>query len=272
MITINVIGGIGNQMFQIALCQALNKKGVSAALDLGGLKEYADGHDYALAHEIFDIKVTVSNIGLLRRRLIFHFRKYYQEVEEGAFDDKVFSMKRGYLLGYWQSYKYFDFCKDSIRNLFAWPEDKLSVVTKEVAEQIREVRVSVSIHIRMGDYMEFPEIYGGICTEAYYDKAISYFQRQYPECRFFVFSNDKEYIKKYIDDSNFVIVDCNDSKAGWQDMYLMSQCNHNIIANSSFSWWGAYLNQNEGQEVIAPKKWFNTLEMKEICPAEWMRM
>lgn len=272
MLTINVIGGLGNQMFQIALCEAMRQKGIEAALDLSQIGDYIKDRNWDYAGSVFNVKYPVNNINKLIWRLRFHLNKCYTEHEDGIFDRQVFSLKNKYLYGYWQSYKYFDFCPDSIRRIFTYPEDKLNSETKTIATQIKNTPTSISLHIRLGDYLQYPEIFGGICTEEYYDRAIAYFKEKYHEPKFFVFSNDKDYIKKYLNDSSFIVVDCNNDKNAWQDMYLMSQCNHNIIANSSFSWWGAYLNQNEEQEVVAPKKWLNTYEMKDICPNEWMRI
>lgn len=116
------------------------------------------------------------------------------------------------------------------------------------------------------------EIRGDICTETYYKKAIKYFEDKYKDVIFFVFSNDIEWVKENFCAKNMVIADVNDEMNGMSDMYLMTQCKHNIIANSSFSWWGAWLNQNEGQEVIAPNKWLNTMEMKDICCERWKKL
>ena len=110
-----------------------------------------------------------------------------------------------------------------------------------------------------------------ICTDAYYEKAIEYFTEKYEDPTFFVFSNEPQKVTDVINVPNAVIVDVNDELTAWADMYLMSQCHHNVIANSSFSWWGAWLNENPHKEVIAPQKWLNGERTPDICPDTWLR-
>ncbi len=105
-------------------------------------------------------------------------------------------------------------------------------------------------------------------TKDYYDKAVSYFQTKYGDVTFFVFSNDMEWAKQNIKADKLCFVECNTGKDSWKDMYLMTQCKHNIIANSSFSWWGAWLNQNKDKEVIAPSLWLYHADNKDMIYCE----
>lgn len=287
MIIIKMLGGLGNQMFTLALMIKLQNLNKDVKLDMQDIDEYLSEHGWDDATKVFNIKYyeaekkEISEYYIdgedINKKIFRKIRKlqkkYYVEDTTGNYDKKIFSFDNIYLMGYWQSYKYFEEIKKKIIYAFSFPipTSKDNVLCMD---KIRQSTNSISIHIRLGDYLEGinREIYGGICTEEYYDAAISYFENKYGNCTFFLFSNDKDYIKKFLDRENFFIVDCNNEKNAWADMYLMTQCNHNIIANSSFSWWGAWLNQHKNKEVVAPKKWINTKEMKDICPPEWIRL
>ena len=141
-------------------------------------------------------------------------------------------------------------------------------------EKISAEPCAVSLHIRLGDYTTpvNKEFFGGICTEEYYKNAVEYIKQKYENPKFFIFSNGEGNITEVLPDIDYELVNINDENTGWADMYLMSQCKHNIIANSSFSWWGAWLNQNENKTVVAPQKWINGQKMPDICPSEWIRI
>ena len=115
-------------------------------------------------------------------------------------------------------------------------------------------------------------LYGGICTEMYYAKAITYICNKIDQPSFFVFSNEIDWVKNNVDIPNPTYIDFNNGADSWQDMFLMSQCKHNIIANSSFSWWGAWLNSGQEKLVIAPKKWFNNHEINDIVCESWIKI
>ena len=135
---------------------------------------------------------------------------------------------------------------------------------------------SVSIHVRRGDYVNHP-LFGGICDKAYYQRAITYIQEK-TDCDYYIiFSNDikwcEENLSALLMGKNVVFVNWNKGKDSYQDMYLMSRCNYNIIANSSFSWWGAWLNNNPEKIVVAPKIWMKVLDNDfDIIPTSWIRI
>ena len=286
MVIIRLKGGLGNQMFQISLGKALEKKGKDVYFDKIDLKEYLELHDWDEADSIFNIGLkyasqhNISRLSLKKdtiiKRVLSRFivkKSHYYEQEGGLFDSDIFNMDDVYLDGYWQTEKYFNNISDYINKMFKFKkiEDLNNV---KLIDSINEANNSVSIHIRLGDYTNNNNsaIFGGICTKDYYDRAIESFKNKYNNIQFYIFSNDKNYLKKYYNRKDFIIVNCNDERNAWKDMYLMSLCKHNIIANSSFSWWGAYLNNNENKIVVAPKKWLNTCEMKDICPESWTRI
>ena len=125
---------------------------------------------------------------------------------------------------------------------------------------------SVSLHVRRTDYIdkEHNHIHN-ICSETYYKNAIDEVRNKYPNAVFFIFTDDKEWCKKHFRGPNFFVVDLDEaSKTDIAEMTLMSRCKHHIIANSSFSWWAAWLNDNPGKLVIAPNKWINNKAMDDI--------
>jgi len=136
-------------------------------------------------------------------------------------------------------------------------------------QQIKNCQ-AVSLHIRRGDYLDpkYSALYKDICTPAYYEKAEAYIQNRYPDAVFFFFSNDTEWVKAHYSGPQDVVVEGNDEESGYADLYLMSRCRHHIIANSSFSWWGAWLNPDKDKTVIAPKKWLNGRDCKDIYTEE----
>ena len=130
---------------------------------------------------------------------------------------------------------------------------------------------SVSLHIRRGDYLlpENRELFGGICTLDYYRRAIDYILDKVKNPFFFIFSNDIVWVKENMNISNSLFITWNSGKDSWQDMFLMSKCKHNIIANSTFSWWGAWLNKNPQKIVISPSRFFNVSNNSDIVPDTW---
>ncbi len=147
---------------------------------------------------------------------------------------------------------------------------------KDIGEMIQSFK-SVSLHIRRGDYVsnKVTNQVHGVCDLNYYSHAISYIAERISNTHLFVFSDDPEWAKGNLKtEIPTFFVDNNRADKDYEDLKLMRQCKHNIIANSSFSWWGAWLNQNAGKIVIAPKKWFNdkSINTKDLIPEKWIRL
>jgi len=136
---------------------------------------------------------------------------------------------------------------------------------------------SVSLHIRRGDYLsKSVEVFEPLNLDYYYS-GIEYFNNTIKEPHYFVFSDDIEWAKSnFVQSSSYTVVDYNGADKGYEDMRLMSLCKHNIIANSSFSWWGAWLNRNPDKNVLAPKKWFSSktsnLNSNDLLPSSWIKI
>jgi hypothetical protein len=165
--------------------------------------------------------------------------------------------------GYFQSEKYFD--KSLVRSFL---EPKQDIRQKLIYKYSKDLDKSVSIHVRRGDYLSIQD-YHPVQTKEYYIKAISEFSS---DSIFFVFSDDISWCKDNLSEIN---CRCIEGQNDYEDMFLMSMCKHNIIANSSFSWWGAWLNNNPDKKVIAPKNWFGPScphNTKDLLPEIWMKL
>ena len=186
--------------------------------------------------------------------------------------------KRGelYLDGYWQSEKYFKGAVEAIRRELI-VQKELEGKNLEIAGMIKEVAQPVSIHIRRGDYVSDKKTnqVHGLCSLDYYESAINRLTETFSSPHFFVFSDDQNWVKENLKlNLPATYVDHNDAATNFEDLRLMSLCKHNIIANSSFSWWGAWLNADSEKVVIAPSKWFadNNMNSQDVCPEVWVRI
>lgn len=274
LVVIQLSGGLGNQMFQYALYLQLKKLGKNVKID--DITEYDRdgvrpihlpifGISYPTPSKEEMIRLTDSRMDLfsrIRRKLTGRKTAEYHE-KSMRFDPEVLKKDRAYLTGVWQTAKYFAGAETEVREAFTFRKLELSDNMRKYKELIENTN-SIAVHIRRGDYLQVPEVYCGICTEEYYEDALRKFEELEPDCHFFVFSNDPEWVKTRFTQGNMTIVEGNDENAGYVDMYLMSCCRHFIIANSSFSWWAAWLGKYQGKKVIAPKQWFHGMDCEDI--------
>lgn len=291
MIITKLIGGLGNQIFQYATGRVLaEKNNCELKLDITGyehqagltprkyeLQHFNTKENFASREEIAEIKNKKSSLpGFLRNLL--NKNKYPCCIKEKSFNfnPKILGLKGNiYLDGYWQSEKYFKDIRHILIEEFKLKESPNND-NQEILNQINTVN-SVSLHVRRGDYANNPEINNlyGLCDLDYYQKAIDYIAKNTEDPHFFLFSDDISWVKGNLQlDSPCTVVDCNNPNTGFYDLELMKNCRHNIIANSSFSWWGGWLNDNENKIVIAPYKWFNNSERntKDLLPEEWIKL
>lgn len=285
---IKIWGGLGNQMFQYAFYKRIQREydGDEILTDTTCFDSYRL-HNGLELENIFNVKLvkaTRENIKQVSRyiknyklsRIVRHFfpnrRTEYIEKNDFVYDENCFLLKGNkYFEGYWQNYNYFKDLENQIRKDFNFVlplEDE----NKKIIKKMEETN-SVSIHIRRGDYLKH-KLYKGLCGLSYYDKAISYIREKINNPTFFIFSNDIEWCKnnlqKLLGDAEFVYVTNNIGPNSYKDMQLMSNCKHNIIANSSFSWWAAFLNENSDKKVIAPHKWINRNGIGKIQMDDWV--
>ena len=292
MIIVRLRGGLGNQMFQYALGRRLALENhTPLKLDTSEYKttikrEYKLNHfniagDVASKEEVE--QVTGSNKPSLERilyKLKIGTRPYYERrvVQERVvgFDPRIMNVRPAvYLDGYWQSEKYFSVIGDTLRRDFTLRQG-LSREGESIARGMLDSQ-SVSIHVRRGDYVTDP-IYQrlhGLCPLSYYIEAIGRFERLLDEPRFFVFSDDLSWARDNLELRNAAtFVDQKETATDCEDLILMSYCKNHIIANSSFSWWGAWLSANKGGLVLAPSMWFKDERVtpKDLIPESWQRI
>ena len=285
-IIIPLVGGLGNQMFQYAAARSVASRcNVSLKLDLSWFAS-SDDRDYALSPfninaEILVTSKTKQNIlnrGL--KRIAHHFGVYsaiygFQE-ESFRYDPTIYNVSAPAILnGYFQSEKYFQNIKDTILDEF-----KLKVAPeKKTLEMLKSIETydSICIHIRRGDYVSDGKTntYHGICSMNYYHSGVTEaaLGLENPHC--FVFSDDPVWVRNNFKlDLPMTIVDIHGPKEAHEDMRLMSACNHFVIANSSLSWWGAWLGRAPEKKIVAPKQWFADLSIdtSDLIPETWIRI
>lgn len=286
MVIIGISGGLGNQMFQYALYKKLLMEGREVRIDLSffNIKQIEAYRKFELDIFNLDYKVAtpkeVKKLGdcsysiwnKLRRKIFGQKASLYVEDIDKGFQKEIFEKDDVYLYGYWQNPNYFSDIREDLLKCFTFPEKK-DDLNRRILRKIRNEN-SVSVHVRRGDYLSENnvQIYGNICTKLYYERAMDYIREKIENPVFFLFTNDVEWVKSELYKPGMVIVNCNIKKDCYYDMYLMSQCKANIIANSSFSWWGAWLNQNTQKIVISPSKWFNNHQTTDMICKEWIKI
>lgn len=290
MIISKIIGGMGNQMFQYAAGRALSlEHGQALRLDVSGFANYGL-HNGFMLQQVFDIQSDIADESEVRSILGWPFspriRKQMARKCLTLFRGKGFIVEPYYhywsgiknvppdcyLDGYWQSEKYFRDVASVIRADFTF-KTPLTNQNAENAEYIAQ-RNSVSLHIRRGDYATNPNTNAthGLCSLDYYRMAIEYVAARIESPYFFIFSDDIAWVKENLKiNVHCQYIDHNHGIESYNDMRLMSLCQHHIIANSSFSWWGAWLNPSPHKIVVAPQKWFaNKNDVKDLFPQGWV--
>lgn len=293
MIIAKLNGGLGNQMFQYA-----NGKARALELDTQILVDVFEFETYRLHQgyelsKIFAGPFTIANreqikalkgSSLQGKSLLFASKLPKFFFKHNFIQEPHFHYWPGiknvsddsYLSGYWQSEKYFKDFQDQIAADF-----KFAVPLREMNEALataihKDNQTSISLHIRRGDYVNNPktQAYHGVCSLEYYQKAIKYMAQRMHKVHFFIFSDDPEWVaQNLIMNHPHTFVSHNTGENSYNDMRLMSLCQHHIIANSSFSWWGAWLNPSKNKIVIAPKKWFEKdLNTADLIPDSWVRL
>lgn len=292
MIIAKLNGGLGNQMFRYALGRSLAKKNdTELKLDISEFKTYTlrkyelenfnIKENFAKLDEIAKLANKKSTCFVERtiRKLLKAPRKSSStHILESRFTYDPEIKKLGdniYLDGHWQSWRYFDDISAILRREFTLKKPP-SIKNNKLAKQIGETE-SVSIHIRRGDYVTDLRTrkYHGICEMEYFSRCIKYIVKRIDSPNFFVFSDEPEWAISNLQlDYTTTIIDHNSSECGCTDMSLMSLCKHNIIANSSFSWWAAWLNKNPNKMVLSPARWFNKAEhdTSDLIPISWKRI
>ncbi len=290
MIITKLKGGLGNQMFQYATAKGLSSSNKLVYLDTSYFTDKAILakiqtprkfelqlfrnikaknlnclQEYSLNKKYFKAKVL--------KKILFPNLTTIQQIENEFIDDLNNNKGNLYLDGYFQSEKYFTKVRNEL--LFEFTFDKLDKNNSDMLDKINSYQNSVCVHVRRGDYLK-PEIqrYHGLLPITYYFNAVNLVQEKVNYPHFFVFSDDSDWCKDNLrfPRESYTLVNGNRDDDSWKDMCLMTYCKHHIIANSSFSWWGAWLSTKGGLKM-APKNWFNPEEanfnISDFIPETW---
>lgn len=300
MVIVKIFAGLGNQMFQYAFGRAYElKTGKKVFYDINWLLDKDlqgnnTNRDFEL--DVFNAKVnsfkrySVINY-ILKRKTITQriLYKFFQKIKVLKLLEERVQFNRdekleenisniSHIIGYFQTEDYFRSYRKQILKDFSIKK-ALSKNSLGYKQDILNSN-SISMHIRRGDYLSNIQAskHHMVCDISYYQKAVNYILSKVSEPVFFIFSDDLDWVKKQNLTSNnkTIYVEGNNGKNSYEDMILMSHCNHNIIANSSFSWWGAWLNNKANKHVVAPLKWYPTEDrnklVKNLIPEDWVRI
>ncbi len=300
MIVSQLLGGLGNQMFQYATARALSvAKGTDLALDISRFGTYTLHHGFELQKVFQGVRQAgrIATSKEISRCMGVAQYKHIQNIlakpslsrlrPSSWLPEPDFNYWAGldaaararddcYLTGYWQSEKYFENQADLIRQDFSFLE-YCSAANLAILLRIQQ-KNAVSIHVRRGDYVNNAATLAvhGVCPLAYYEQAISYLKARVANPYFVVFSDDLPWVQHNLAallPGAHEYVSNNQGSASYNDMRLMSCCRHHIIANSSFSWWGAWLNPRKDKMVVAPRRWFNRgADTPDLLPASWCKL
>jgi len=287
---VRITSGLGNQMFQYAFYRALKANGPNTKVDISEFRHRTHHNGYEL-ERVFHVvpdqasRKECDSLADLSMDLLSEFRRRWlrirrnctgtliRESELGAsFHPELLTMRNCYFQGFWQTERYFLPVARSLREELTFRQP-LDAGNGRMAEDIASCN-AVSIHVRRGDYVKKRRLWslGAVCSSTYYRNAIDHVGAHVRRPRFFVFSDDLDWARQNVNAEDVVHVDINRGSASFRDMQLMSLCKHHIIANSSFSWWGAWLNAHPGKLVIAPDIWLRDAAMPDVVPGSWMRV
>lgn len=290
MIVAQITSGLGNQLFQYALARHLSViNNTTLYFDTRFYEsDYAHESQRSFKLHNFNIEYYTPRMPLLyalkSTRLLpgRTLKPFFIHLKENHyhFDPEILNT-RGLVItqsGYWHSEKYFEPIADIVRKELTFT-NKHCIEFDLYRSAILNTESSVSIHIRRGDYVNHPEFSKtfGFTGLVYYQRAMSFIKMKVSNPKFFLFTDDKEWVKANFDtgEDHFHYVEVTGPDADLDDLHLMSLCKHNIIANSSYSWWGAWLNSNKNKIVAAPANWFKnqpTWDTKDLLPESWTRI
>jgi hypothetical protein len=296
-VAVQIMGGLGNQMFQYATGRALAQR-LGARLTLDCTPRMANPRTFMLdrfpieagiirnapveirprrfqlrgslgrwiTHSVHDVFARTEEIDGHRFKIAYEKRAF-------AYDPRVQSLAGSiYLIGWWQSYRYFDCVAGIIRSELRSPTQPRPS-NQAWLERIRQTD-SVCLHVRRGDYLDPASVaYFGVCLPSYYTNAVRFIRERVERPAFFVFSDDLAWCRANLPGEDMTFVDANTPDDAADELALMAACRHHIIANSSFSWCAAWLAHHPAQAVVAPDPWFKgERSTPDLLPPSWVRM
>lgn len=292
MDVIVIFNGLGNQMSQYAFYLAKCKKNRKCNIIFD--PESQNRHNGSELEMIFNIKYPKNWVFIILERILLLSKNRFFKclfyllgirflIEPRNYDFTPNLLEEGrslvnFYIGGWHSEKYFLDIKQDVLESFVFHnkgENKIDQF-EWVRKTILSSNNSVSLHVRRGDFLnassdDFYQ-FGGVATTEYYKTAIDYIKGKIQNVDFFVFSNDIAWCKEEFGYAGFTYIECNSGPDSWRDLYLMTLCKHHINANSTFSWWGAWLTENEHTIVICPNQFIKNVLTKDIYPERWTRI
>jgi hypothetical protein len=274
---VKINGGLGNQMFQYCFALALAKMGRLVYLDITAYRQKQVHNGFELPG-IFGCRLEVMNESakahfFTQEGSYTRFRRDRQIIAEGKqhfyqYHPDLFELESAYFDGYWQCAAYVELLDWQQELVFPAIDGAIEPENAALEKELMHTN-AVSVHIRRGDYVGTG--YHRLLAPDYYDTAMSYCRANIPAPRFYVFSDDIGWARDNLIGEDISFVDWNKGKNSFRDMQLMSLCKHNIISNSTFSWWAAWLNIHPGKIVFSPASWFegNEFDLDTFLPAEW---
>jgi hypothetical protein len=301
MIIVKLTGGLGTQMSQYAYAKALSMRGLEVKIDPSGLKFYKL-HDYELFRYNIDLNVSTKGendkfhkfnfiisilckwftdkliVKFLNRAKVNIYTSQVLKEESHLFNQDFLEVSdNSYMIGDFKSEKYFKNIRNILLEQFVM-KDKPSKYLEETEMKIAQSNNSCFIHVRRGDFVDNKKTFKvhGVCEADYYHSAAEYVSSRIKDLEFFIFSNDLDWCKKNLKIANATFVENKRRKSPHEDIHLMSLCQHSIIDHSAFCWWGAWLNQNNDNIVVAPAHWFANKklreESKDIYCESWIKV
>ena len=285
MIIVKLHGGLGNQMFQYAFGRNLSlKHQVPLKIDTSYLKSPNQSERtfmlgaFKISAEVATTKEISAYIGYMQK-ILDKLRPGTQKKRwlenPNIFEPEIFERKSGYFQGYWQTEKYFIEHQNAIRKDFELAQP-LGATAAKMVEKIASSQNPTSLHVRRGDYVSIKKISDslGSLPFSYYESAINKVLEKTNNATFFVSSDDIDWVKDHFPQNYSAIFVSSPEIADHEELVLMSLCKHHIIANSSFSWWGAWLDKNPNKLVVAPQHWFKDVGKysTDMLPASWLKV
>ena len=298
-LTIHCQGGLGNQLFQFIIGYILAKKNkINLRINIESFNSYDRQYELDKFPEVHKLNIPKIKNNYIFFKIFFYlnsklykilkileiykhinfffFKKIEFEKSPFIFNGDLLKkkiVKNVSVIGFFQSEKYFINYKKIVLKLFRFPKIKDKLVQKHL--NLIKNKNSVAIHIRRGDYLNNLKArhFHGILGENYYKKSINFIKKKLKNPIFFIFSDDIELVKKTLPFFNNKKYIFTNAKSSINDLYLMSNCKHFIIANSTFSWWGAWLSKNKHKIVCAPKRWVRArISTPDIIPENWIKI
>ena len=271
-------GGLGNQMFIYAFYLQMRHRFADTRIDISDICNKHEHNGFEL-NDIFELDAQyVHWPAWFKKMAKFLFFKEIDERKEDIATTGVFKRNFSwpfiYYKGFYQSELFFKDVEAEVRAAFRFNRDKANNYSREIAKEIQADAHAVSFHVRRGDYFKpkFFKRFGSVCPTSYYQQAAEKILALDPQAHFYLFSDDTEWVKENLQLPNVTIVNGNRGKDSWQDMMLMSLCRYHVIPNSTFSWWGAWLDDRKDKVVITPQKWFGDCDLPYIIPEGWTKI